>query len=93
MTGKHETPTEFRTQSRDTDPWAERILLDHWRSLQPWEKAALVTDLSKALHRLSLAGLAARFPEADASEIELRAARLRLGPDLSRLLPGLKSEP
>jgi hypothetical protein len=89
MTGNDRTPAAKGTQSRDTDPWAERILIAHWRSLQPWEKAALVADLSQAVHELSLAGIAARFPEADPEEIELLSARQRLGPDLMRRFPGL----
>jgi hypothetical protein len=89
MTGNEQTPGARRTQSRDTGPWAERILIAHWRSLHPWEKAALVADLSQAVHELSLAGIAARFPEADPEEIEFLAARQRLGPELMRRFPEL----
>ncbi len=73
----------YRTQSPDTDEWAERMLFDHWRRMQPHEKAALVTQLSEALHRLTLAGLADRFPDADANELEDRALALRYGDELA----------
>jgi hypothetical protein len=92
MLGNDRTPAAAGTQSRDTGPWAERILIAHWRGLEPWEKAGLVADLSRALHRLSLAGIAARCPEADPEELELQAARLRLGQDLMRRFPGLLPE-
>ncbi len=67
------------TQSRDTEPWAEARLFEHWRGLAPWEKAEIVTDLCRAAEELQLAGLAARFPDADEEELRLRAACLRLG--------------
>ena len=86
------TPATYRTQSRDTDPWAERMLLEHWRSMVPWEKAALVSELSRSLHRLSVAGLEARFPNAGPEEIERRATRLRLGPELMARFEKLRSE-
>ena len=48
-----ETPG-YRTQSPDTDEWAERLQFEHWRSLETWEKARLVSD------RLHLLGLRER---------------------------------
>ncbi len=92
MKRQDETPASSRTQSRDTAPWAERMLIEHWRSMLPWEKAALVSELSGALHRLSVAGLEARFPNAGPEEIERRAARLRLGPELMARFEQLRLE-
>ncbi|MCP3994192.1 MAG: hypothetical protein GY722_03880 [bacterium] len=90
------TTPGYRTQSRDTDEWAERIQFDHWRQMETWEKARLVTSLTRSLHRLSLAGLRHRFPDASAEELELRAAYARLGPELfastGLRLPGTEGE-
>lgn len=77
-----EQTTGHQMQSRDTEAWAERVLFDHWRRMEPVEKAALLSDLCRSLHRLQLAGLAVRFPGADAQELELRAACGRLGREL-----------
>ena len=82
MKRPEETLGTYRTQSSDTDSWAEQILFEHWRGMTPCEKAALVSDLSKAVHRLSLAGLQARFPNESPDEIEYRATCIRLGPEL-----------
>ncbi len=69
-------------QSPDTSEWADRLLFDHWRAMSIVEKAELVRDLCQAQHELSLAGLRARHPEASEEELELMAARLRLGDEL-----------
>jgi hypothetical protein len=92
MNGYHDATSAPRTQSRDTSPWAERILLDHWKRMPPWEKADLVRDLSASLVRLCVAGLAARFPEVDSEELERRSVELRLGPELYRRIRGTGNE-
>jgi hypothetical protein len=46
------------------------------------DKAALLSELCRAEHELSLAGLAYHFPGASPRELELRAACRRLGRDL-----------
>jgi hypothetical protein len=74
-----QTDAMTKTQSPDTEPWAEAKLFEYWRGLQTWEKAEIVTDLCKATEELSLAGLAARHPDASEQELHLRAACLRLG--------------
>jgi len=60
--------------------------------MPPWEKAALVSELSKSLHRLSVAGLTERFPDADPAEIERHAARLRIGSELMDQVSKLGAE-
>ena len=60
--------------------------------MAPWEKAALASELSNSLHRLTVAGLEARFPNADSEDIELRAARLRLGPELMERVSKARSD-
>lgn len=69
----------YRSQARDTDTWADRLQFDHWRTLQPWEKAELLSELCRSAHEISLAGLRARHPELDEAALEEEAARVRLG--------------
>lgn len=78
----HGPETMRQTQSPDTEPWAEAALVAHWRGLESWEKAGIVTDLCLAAEELSKAGLAARHPGASDRELHLRAACLRLGRDV-----------
>lgn len=91
MERRTETPG-YRTQSPDTDEWAERLQFAHWRSMELWQKAQLVSDLCNAAHRLHLRGLRDRHPAATDEELELRAACARIGRDnveavLGRKLP------
>jgi hypothetical protein len=73
-----DTPTEsdsgYRTQSRDTAEWADRMQFDHWRTMTPVEKFALVDALCEDARRL-----AQRHPDADPEELRLREACQRLG--------------
>jgi hypothetical protein len=50
-----------------------------WRRMTPREKAAQLTALCRAAHRLHLAGLRMRHPEASQEELEWRAACIRMG--------------
>ena len=63
----------------DTDPWARKILVQHWRSMSPAEKIATLSAHSIQLQELSIAGLRSRYPDAPEEELELRAAALRIG--------------
>jgi hypothetical protein len=71
--------TKIKTQSPDTEPWAEARMFEYWRGLETWEKAEIVTDLCRAAEELSLAGLAARHPQDSEEALRLRGACLRLG--------------
>ncbi len=82
-------PPGYRTQSEDTSYEVERLLFEHWRSLDPSEKAALVSRASLALHQLCLAGLAHRLPTAGQRELELRAMALKYGKETVRRLLGI----
>lgn len=88
MNERAEPPPGYRTQSPDTSYWAERILIEHWRGLQPWEKVLRMADLSRAAHEWHIAGLRIRHPRATEEELELRAAALRLGDDVIQRLTG-----
>lgn len=65
----------------DTAPWAERLLTERWRTMDGMAKLALLSEHSLALLRLSLAGLALRYPDATEAELLDRAAALRIGKD------------
>lgn len=69
--------------SEDTAPWAEELLVRHWRSMSLRDKAELLTALCGSLHRLTLAGLRARHPELDDEELHFEAACLRIGRELA----------
>jgi hypothetical protein len=63
----------------DGERWAEELQFAHWRRLSLSEKAGIVSDLCRAAHRVSIAGLKLRHPAAGEEELELRAACMRLG--------------
>ena len=73
-----------RTQSEDTSFEAERVLFDHYRSLTPGERLAVVGDLCQAAEKLALAGARLRHPGASETELRHWAALARLGPELMR---------
>jgi len=71
----------YRTQSVDTAFEVERLLVEAYRHMPPWEKARRVTDLVQTLDMLALAGIAERHPQATERERRLRLAALRLDRD------------
>jgi len=66
----------------DTSAWASELQFAHWRTLDSVAKLRIVSEQSIALHRLSLAGLAARYPDDSPEELELKAHALRIGRDV-----------
>jgi len=67
----------------DTTAEAERMQVQRWRRMTPLEKARAVTEISRAVQELSLAGLRIRHPGASERECLLRLAALKLGRDLA----------
>lgn len=76
--------------SWDIDPWADSIPSDEWRSLDSVAKMRIVSEMSLALHRRTIARLAARYPDDSEDDLKLRAACLRAGPDVVERLTGRK---
>lgn len=72
-------PPGYVTQSPDTAYWAEKLLFDRWRELEPWEKAAIADDLTRFSHQMRAIGLRQRYPTATQVELDEMAARERLG--------------
>jgi hypothetical protein len=71
----------YQTQSTDTTPEAERILIDAYRRMPPLEKARRLTELVRAVEELARVGVLERHPDANEEEIRLRLAALRFDAD------------
>jgi hypothetical protein len=70
--------------SADTTADVERRQIDAWRALSPREKLQLVSDATRAVVNLSLAGIRRRHPHASERECFLRLAAIRLGVETTR---------
>jgi hypothetical protein len=68
----------------DTTADIERRQVDRWRRLSPLERLRLVSDTTRAVMELSLAGIRHRHPEAGERECFLRLAAILLGVDTAR---------
>ena len=70
----------------DTDPEAERTLIEMLRRAPTWKRAEQLAGLIHARNVLILADLRRRYPEAEAEELRKRlAARLLPREDVLRL--------
>ena len=70
--------------SLDTSPDIERMQVEAWRRMTALEKAALITGLTRAVHRLAVAGVRQRYPNAPPREQFLRLAIVLHGLELAR---------
>ncbi len=70
----------------DTTADIEQRQVDAWRRLSPLERLRLVSDTTRAVMDLSLAGIRRRHPEAAERECFLRLAAILLGVDTARRL-------
>ena len=84
---------EMRTQSPDTNPEAERVLLNLLRQAPAWRKLRMVEDTNRFLKDLLMAGLRHRFPHDPPAVLRRRLADLWLGPELSTAAYGSPPEP
>jgi hypothetical protein len=81
----------MRTQSPDTSPEVERLLIERFRTTPPWRKVAMVEDINRTVRRLALTGLRNRFPSDTPDELRRRWAALVLGPELAAKVYGAPS--
>jgi hypothetical protein len=81
----------MRTQSPDTSPEAERVLIELLRQAPAWRRLQLADRMSSAVRGLSLAGLRSRHPQASEAELRRRFADIHLGPDLAAKAYGPQS--
>ncbi|MEK7465896.1 MAG: hypothetical protein AAB074_00655 [Planctomycetota bacterium] len=72
---------DYKTQAEDTSPEAERILVEAWRRMAPWQKIESVLRINRASDDIATAGILMRHPGATPDEIRLRLAALRLDRD------------
>ena len=77
----------------DTHPEAEKVQIAGLRSLPPWRKLEMVSDLTMTARKLALAGLRERFPAASPEELHRRLATLCLGPELATKVYGHEPDP
>ena len=70
--------------SADTTADIEQRQVEAWRRLSPVERLRLVSDTTRAVMELSLAGISRRHPQASERECFLRLAALRLGVDTTQ---------
>ena len=73
----------MRTQSPDTSPEAERVLIELLRQAPAWRKLGMVEDTNRSVKDLLLAGLRERFPQDPPRALLRRLADLWLGPQLA----------
>ena len=72
----------------DTSAGIEQRQIDAWRRLSPLERLRLVSDTTRAVTNLSLAGIRRRHPQASERECFLRLAAILLGVDTTlRIYP------
>ncbi len=73
----------MQTQSSDTDPRVEAVLIEGLRRMTPTQRLALVDHWTRDILRLAWAGLCQRHPEASEEELRLIWVRELYGADLA----------
>jgi hypothetical protein len=72
----------------DTDPEAERILIELARVTPAWKKCEQIVAAIKTGRELAMAGLRGRYPHAGEDELRRRLAALVLGRDIAMRVYG-----
>lgn len=80
--------SEYRTESADTTPEAERIVVELARERSPGEKAARVWAMMRYVHDLAFSSMRRRHPELSDDDVRMRLTALRLGPGLAAAVYG-----
>ena len=73
----------IKTQAEDTQPAAEAVLIELFRSASPARKMALMLSANRTARELALTGLRERHPTDSAAQLRRRLADLWLGPELA----------
>lgn len=68
----------MKTQSPDTHPEIERILIEAYRKMTPGERFRKVESLNRTTEAVALADIRRRHPKADEREQQLRLASRRI---------------
>lgn len=73
----------MKTQSPDTSPEAEKVLIDLARKMPVWRKLQLAEQWGATLRSAMKADIRRRFPDASAMELERAFLDRWLGPELA----------
>ena len=74
---------QMRTLAEDTDPAAERVLIELLRKATPAQKMSVVLDANRTAQALAMAGLRERHPQDSPAQLRRRLADLWLGKELA----------
>ena len=74
----------MKTQSPDTSPEAEQILIEGFRRMTIPQKMARLQQMSKLARTLALQEIRRRYPDADDQEMRLRLASRWIPANLMR---------
>jgi hypothetical protein len=83
----------MKTQSPDTSPEAERVLIELLRRAPEWRKLLMVDDTNRSVKDLLASGLRQQFPKDTPEMLRRRLATLWLGPELSTAAYGPLPDP
>ena len=84
--------TPYAPQARDTREAIDRAVFEGFRAMTPLRRLEIAANASRALHRLSVAGLRLRYPDASEEELFRRAGAIRLGRKLTLMAFGPEAE-
>ena len=72
-------PHENPEQLSPAEKWAQRIVTEHVRAMDPIDRIARMDDMYRAAEEMARMQLAERYPDAGEHEIKLRLAARRYG--------------
>jgi hypothetical protein len=84
--------SSYVPQAQDVSEQVDRAVFEGLRRMTPLQRLQVAANASRALHRLSVAGLRLRYPDASEEELFRRAGAVRLGPELTRWAFGATAE-
>jgi len=73
----------MRTVAEDTDPKAERVLIELLRKAPPARKFEMIGSAIRSSRQLALCGLKMRFPNESLPKLQRRLTGLWLGEELA----------
>lgn len=74
----------MKTQSPDTHPEIEQILIEAYRCMTPAEKFRRIEGMNRTMEMLAMADIKRRYPDASERECLLRVASRRIPAELMR---------
>ena len=74
----------MKTQSPDTHPEIERILIEAYRRMTPGEKFRRIEGMNRSMEMLAMSDIKRRHPDASEYECRLRIASRRIPAELMR---------